>query len=193
MVSPPGDVTRLLHAWRSGDRDALYNLAPLIYDDLRRLARRYIRNERANHTLEATALVHEVYLRLADKRHPHWQDRAHFYAVAAQLMRRILVDHARARNTAKRAPGFGADSIDDVQPAASETSVDLVALDDALTRLGAFDPRKARIIELRFFGGLTINETAEVVGLSTASVITETRIAKSWLYARLVGGSNCDT
>jgi RNA polymerase sigma factor (TIGR02999 family) len=193
MVSQPGDVTRLLQAWRSGDPNALANLTPLIYNDLRRLARGYMRRERADHTLEPTALVHEVYLRLVDKRQARWQDRAHFYAVAARLMRRILVDHARARRTAKRLPGIGAGLPDGFQIAAPERSADLVALDDALAQLESLDPRKARIIELRFFGGLTISETAAITELSTATVIIETRIARAWLYAHLVGGTDNDS
>jgi len=187
MGTSPGDVTQLLRAWREGDPTALEKLTPLVYDDLRRLAYRYIRRERPDHTLQPTALVHEAYLRLADKAQPRWQDRAHFYAVAAQLMRRILVDHARAHHSAKRGHGIPTLSLD--EPGAMNTGqgAGIVALDESLTSLAAIDERKSRVIELRFFGGLTIEETAEVLGLSTATVINETRIARAWLFNDLYG------
>ena len=187
METSPGDVTELLKAWREGDPTALEKLTPLVYDDLRRLAYRFIRRERADHTLQPTALVHEAYLRLADKRQPRWQDRSHFYAVAAQLMRRILVDHARTHRSAKRGFGFPKLSLDEPSALKGEPAVDVVSLDESLNSLAAIDERKSRVIELRFFGGLTIEETAEVLGLSTATVINETRIARAWLFDDLYG------
>lgn len=182
METLPGDVTRLLRAWRGGDQSALEKLTPLVYDDLRRLASRFIRRERPDHTLQPTALVHEAYLRLADKRRPQWQDRAHFYAVAAQLMRRILVDHARGYRAAKRGLGLPKLSLDEPSAVNQGAVADVLSLDESLTNLAAFDERKSRVIELRFFGGLTIEETAEVLGLSTATVINETRVARAWLF-----------
>ena len=187
MQTSPGDVTRLLKAWREGDPAALEKLTPLVYDDLRRLACRFIRNERPDHTLQPTALVHEAYLRLADKKQPQWQDRAHFYAVAAQLMRRILVDHARVYRAAKRGLGLPKLSLDEPATLKPGPVADVVSLDESLTSLAAIDERKSRVIELRFFGGLTIEETAEVLGLSTATVINETRIARAWLFDDMYG------
>jgi len=186
MEASPGDVTQLLRAWRDGDPSALERLTPLVYDDLRKLAGRYIRRERAVHTLQPTALVNEAYLRLANKSQPRWQDRIHFYAVAARLMRQVLVDYARAHRSARRGRGIANVSLD--EPAALKRAqaehqpADVIALDGALNSLEAVDQRKCRIIELRFFGGLTIEETAEVLGLSTATVINETRIARAWLF-----------
>jgi RNA polymerase sigma factor (TIGR02999 family) len=188
MGTSPGDVTQLLRAWREGDPTALEKLTPLVYDDLRRLAYRYIRRERRDHTLQPTALVHEAYLRLADKAQPRWQDRAHFYAVAAQLMRRILVDHARAHRSAKRGYGVPTLSLDEPDAIGAGPVAGIAAIDESLTSLAAIDERKSRVIELRFFGGLTIEETAEVLSLSTATVISETRIARAWLFTDLYGG-----
>jgi RNA polymerase sigma factor (TIGR02999 family) len=182
MKSSPGDVTRLLKAWREGDPEALEKLTPLVYDDLRRLASRFIRRERPDHTLQPTALVHEAYLRLADKKQPQWEDRAHFYAVAAQLMRRILVDHARIHRSAKRGLGIPRLSLDEPSAHKQGPVADVLSLDESLTSLATIDERKSRVIELRFFGGLTIDETAEVLGLSTATIINETRIARAWLF-----------
>jgi RNA polymerase sigma factor (TIGR02999 family) len=182
MGASSENVTELLAAWRNGDQGALAKLMPLVYDDLRRLANYYMRRERTDHTLQATALIHEAYLRLADKNHPHWQDRIHFYAVAAQLMRRILVDYARSHRAAKHGGNLPKISIDEAAVFSEERAAGLVALDDALTSLGDLNPRLSRIIELRFFGGLTIEETAEAMELSTATVIIDTRIARAWLY-----------
>src|SRR5262245_26377493 len=191
MASHPGEVTRLLQVWCAGDQSALAQLTPLVYNDLRRLADRYMRRERDDHTLQPTALVHEVYLRLLDRGKISWQDRSHFYAVAARLMRRILVDHARAKRTAKRTPPIPARSADSAA-VAPERALDLAALDLALTHLETIDSRKSRIIELRFFGGLTISQTADAMGLSTATVIIETRLARAWLRGRIDGGGGYD-
>ena len=187
METSPGDVTRLLKAWREGDQTALERLTPLVYNDLRRIARRFIRLERVDHTLQPTALVHEAYLRLADKAQPQWQDRAHFYAVAGLLMRRILVDHARLHRSAKRGFGLPKLSLDDPCSRTTEPVADILSLDDSLNSLASIDERKCRIVELRFFGGLTIEETADMLGLSTATVINETRLARAWLFNDLFG------
>jgi RNA polymerase sigma factor (TIGR02999 family) len=157
---------------------------PLVYDELRAIAARYLRRERPDHTLEPTALVHEVYLRLIDQKAAEWQDRAHFFAIAAKLMRRILVDHARGRLSDKRGRGTARVSITGVEVAA-ELTPDLVALDDALRDLAAFDPDRATLVELRYFGGLTVEETAEVMGRSTATVVRQWRTARAWLYDQL--------
>jgi RNA polymerase sigma-70 factor (ECF subfamily) len=185
-MSPPrpADVTAMLQAWRRGQRDAADELMPLVYDQLRAIAARYLRRERPDHTLEPTALVHEVYLRLIDQKAAEWQDRAHFFAIAAKLMRRILVDHARGRLSDKRGRGTARVSITGVEVAA-ELTPDLVALDDALRDLAAFDPDRATLVELRYFGGLTVEETAEVMGRSTATVVRQWRTARAWLYDQL--------
>lgn len=182
--SSPTEVTQLLINWRRGDPAALDQLMPIVYDELHRLADRYMSRERPDHTLQATALVHEAYLRLVTM-DVSWQDRAHFFAVAAQLMRRILVDHARSHQYAKRGGGARKVSLDEATIVSEERAADLVALDDALTSLATIDPRKSRIIELRFFGGLTVEETAEALSVSPATVINETRIARAWLYAEI--------
>lgn len=185
------EVTTLLAAWRDGDREALSRLMPLVYGELRRLAARSLEGERKDHTLQPTALVHEAFLRLAGGAVPRWQDRVHFYAVAAQVMRRLLVDHARARRTEKR--GGGARplpleaALDIGSPEAGDPEL-LIALDEALVELAVHDPRKARIVELRFFGGLTIEETAEVLDLATSTVILEARLARAWLFRRIAAG-----
>jgi len=176
-----GEVTRILQDWGKGDQQALDRLMPLVYAELRSLARRYLRRERSDHTLQATALVHEAYLRLVDQSGVTWQNRAHFFGVAAQAMRRILVDHARRHHAAKRGgPAFKV-SLDDVMIAATERSDDLLALDDALTRLAELDPRQGRIVELRLFSGLTVEETADALGISPATVKREWTSAKAWL------------
>lgn len=174
----------MLRAWRRGQRDAADELMPLVYDELRAIAARYLRRERPDHTLEPTALVHEVYLRLIDQKAAEWQDRAHFFAIAAKLMRRILVDHARGRLSDKRGRGAARVTITGVEVAA-ELTPDLVALDDALRDLAAFDPERATLVELRYFGGLTVEETAEVMGRSTAAVVRQWRTARAWLYDQL--------
>jgi RNA polymerase sigma factor (TIGR02999 family) len=182
------EVTELLHRWQKGDQAALEQLLPMIYGELRRLARRYLRRERPGHTLEATGLVHEVYLRLVGAGDRHWNDRVHFYAVAAQMMRRVLVDHARGRDAAKRGGTIVRVSLDEARDPAVESVPDVVALDDALRSLEALDPRKSRIVELRFFGGLTLDETAAVLGISVPTVVKETRLARAWLYSQIAGG-----
>ena len=185
------EITELLKAWGSGDAAALDQLTPLVYDELRRLARRYMRNERAGNTLQTTALVNEAYLRLVDANRVAWQDRVHFFAVSAQIMRRILVDAARARGSAKRggqvkrvnhSTAFNLDEIPDVSTGRDR---ELVAIDDALNTLAEMDSRKARVIELRFFGGLSVEETAEVLKISPQSVMRDWKLAKAWLTREL--------
>lgn len=185
MSPTRGEVTRLLGAWQEGDRGAGDRLLPMVYRRLRRMAARYMAGERSGHTLEPTALVHEAYLRLAGGSQPAWRDRRHFFAVSARLMRRVLVDHARARAAAKR----GGDSVHvplDTEPASPRPDLlaDLLALDQSLLRLSEIDPRKGRIIELRYFGGLTVDEVAEVLGVSAPTVALESRMARAWLAAR---------
>jgi len=181
----PEEVTVLLKAMTSGDENAPEKLLPIIYNDLRRLAGAYLSNERKDHTLQPTALVHEAYIRLVDWENVSWQNRAHFFAVAAQVMRRILVDHARGKKAEKRG-GFGQLlSLDEAVGFQEKKDVDLVALDDALTELEKSDPRQAKIVELRFFGGLTIEETAEALRISPATVKNEWAFAKAWLRVEL--------
>jgi RNA polymerase sigma factor (TIGR02999 family) len=175
----------MLLDWRDGDQDALARLMPLVYDELRRLAASYLRRERPGHTLQPTALVHEAYLRLVDQTHANWRNRAQFFGVAAQLMRRILIDHARGQQSAKRGSGEARLSLDEALEVAQEKEPDLIALDDALRALAAFDPRQSRIVELRYFGGLSIEETAEVLGLAPITIRREWEIAKAWLYRQL--------
>jgi RNA polymerase sigma factor (TIGR02999 family) len=181
-VTSPHDVTRLLADWSNGDQQALDKLTPLVYEELRRLARRYLRRERPGHTLQSTALVHEAYLKLVDQQNVRWQNRAHFFAIAAQLIRRILVDHARARRTLKRGAEVQKLSLDEAVAAAGSRELDLVALDDALEGLAKIDPRQSRLVELRFFAGLSIEETAEVLNMSPATVKRDWASAKAWLY-----------
>ena len=178
---PERDVTALLKDWSSGDRQALERLMPLVYDELRKLAASYLRVERPDHTLQPTALVHEAFLRLVDQRSVDWANRAHFFGIAAQMMRRILVDHARKRHAAKRdASQYRVDTLVEDEPE-SDQGPELLALDRALVGLEQLDPRQARIVELRFFAGLTVEETAEVVAISTATVKREWRTARAWL------------
>ncbi|MCU1260374.1 MAG: polymerase, sigma-24 subunit, subfamily [Bryobacterales bacterium] len=175
------DVTQLLADWSNGDPRALEKLTPLVYSDLQRLARGYLRSERSGHTLQCTALVHEAYMRLIDQRGTRWQNRAHFFGVSAQIIRRILVDYARAHNAGKRGGSAPRVAIEDAVIAAGEREVDVVALDDALTTLASIDPQQARVVELRYFAGLTIEETAEVMRISTATVKRDWVVAKAWL------------
>jgi RNA polymerase sigma factor (TIGR02999 family) len=184
MAPEAHDVTSLLIASSNGDQEALNQLLPLVYDELRRLADRYLHRERSDHTLQATALVHEAYLRLIDQR-VSWANRAHFFGVAAEMMRRILIDHARSRQAAKRGSGGIKISLDDVLDLTDERAADLIALDDALKGLAEFDSQKAKVVELRFFGGLSIEETAAVLGLGTATITRQWRLAKAWLYHEL--------
>jgi RNA polymerase sigma factor (TIGR02999 family) len=181
------DVTLLLQEMTKGNETAPEVLLPLVYDELKKLARGYMRNERESHTLQTTALVHEAYVRLVDWKNADWQNRAHFFAVAAQMMRKILVDYARQHKAEKRGGGVQKIAIDDAITFAAEKDLDLFALDEALTTLEAIDPRQSRIIELRFFGGLTIDETAEVMKLSPATISSEWMMARTWLHSRLKG------
>jgi len=180
------DISALLRAWGDGDQDALDALTPIVYEELHRLARRYLRGERSGHSLQATALVNEAYMRLADYTRMHWQDRAHFFAVSAQVMRRILVDHARRHNV-KRGRGVQHVSLEDAVVVAppEDAEADLVALDQALIDLTRIDPRKAQIVEMRFFGGLTVEEIGEVLKVSTGTIKRDWRAAKAWLYQEL--------
>jgi RNA polymerase sigma factor (TIGR02999 family) len=181
MTPAPNEVTNLLLRWGGGDKEALDALAPLVYDELRRLAGRYLRRERSDHTLQSTALVHEAYLRLIDQRNVRWQNRAQFFGLAAELIRRILVDHARARVAAKRGGSAYKLTLDEALDAAAPRDLDLVRLDDVLQGLSTMDPQQGRIVELRFFAGLTIEETAEVLGISPATVKRDWLVAKAWL------------
>jgi len=186
MTTPsPNEVTQLLLAWSQGDRSALDRLIPLVYEELRRLAHRYMGQERTGHTLQTTALVNEAYLRLIDASQVQWQNRAHFFAVSAQLMRRILVDFARARRNLKRGGGAQQVSLGEALLAPLEPDADLVALDEALTALAAIDQRQAQAVELRFFGGLSVEETAEVLKVSPETVHRDWRVAKAWLLREL--------
>ena len=186
MSDQPSDVSRLLAKWRQGDREALERLMPLVYGELRKLAAYHLRAERAGHTLQPTALVHEAYLRLADRSELHVRDRAHFVAVAAQVMRHILVDHARARGRGKRGGGRTIVALDDAAAAHEEREADLVALDDALTELSRLSPQQGRIVELRYFGGLTIEEIAEALGIAVARVRSDWTLARTWLRRELL-------
>jgi RNA polymerase sigma factor (TIGR02999 family) len=184
-IPPPQDVSRLLIAWSNGDEEAHEQLMPLVYEELRRLAHRHLGRERAGHTLQTTALVHEAYLRLVDQKEVRWQNRTHFFAVAAQMMRRILVDYARSRRFAKRGGGAQQVSLDEAMVVANERAADVVALDEALNALAEFDERKSRMVELRFFGGLSIEETAEVLKVSPGTVMRDWTLTKAWLQREL--------
>ena len=181
----PSEVTRLLKDWSSGDSTALDQLIPIVYDELRAVAARYLRRERQDHTLQPTALVNEAYLRLIDQKQVQWQNRAHFVGVAAQMMRRILVDHAKSHNRAKRGGGAGKVSLDEAVALSEERAADLVELDQALTDLETFDKRKSRVVEMRYFGGLSVEETAEVLKVSLITVARDWKLAKAWLYTRI--------
>jgi RNA polymerase sigma factor (TIGR02999 family) len=189
MTTPsPPKLTKLLLDWSNGDQAALDELMPLVYDELRRLARHYMLRERPGHMLQTTALVNEAFLRLVDQRRVNWQNRAHFFAIAAQMMRRILVDHARGHLYAKRGGGARRISLDRVSVVSEERAADVIALDEALTGLAEIDPQQSRVVELRFFGGLTVEETAEVLGLSPATVKREWSAAKAWLQQEISKG-----
>jgi RNA polymerase sigma-70 factor (ECF subfamily) len=181
-------VCELLRAWSDGDTSALERLAPIVYDELHRLARRYMRGERPGHSLQTTALVNEAYMRLVGYERMQWQNRAHFFAVSAQLMRRILVEHARRHNL-KRGGGVPHVSLDEAALVGSVRAADLVALDNAMNTLAQLDPRKAQVIEMRFFGGLSVDETADVLKVSPATVMRDWSTAKAWLYRELAAGS----
>jgi RNA polymerase sigma factor (TIGR02999 family) len=188
MPSSPASVTQLLQAWGGGDQHALDKVFPAVYEELRRQARRHLRAERANHTLQATELVNEAYLRLVDQRQARWQNRAQFFGIAAQAMRRILVDHERSRHAAKRGGSAIQLPLEEAHDVAEASDVDLMDLDEALTRLAALDPQQGRIVELRYFSGMSIEETAEVLGISPATVKRDWSMARAWLRRELEGG-----
>lgn len=179
------DVTGLLLEWQQGDHDALDKLTPLVYDELRRIAHRYIRQERGGHTLQTTALVNEAYVRLVGGQRIEWQNRAHFFGVVAQIMRHILIDHARRLRYVKHGGDAQRVSLEDVAALPQERAAELLALDEALSELARLDPRKARVVELRYFGGLSIEETADVLDISAMTVRRDWRAAKAWLYRAL--------
>jgi RNA polymerase sigma-70 factor, ECF subfamily len=184
--SSPEEVSGLLQAWSEGDRDALDRLTPIVYGELHRLAQRYMRRERPGHSLQATALVNEAYMRLADYKSMRWQNRAHFFAVSAQLMRRILVEHARRHNL-KRGGDVPHVALEETVMIGTDRDADLVSLDDAMNTLAQFDARKAQVVEMRFFGGLSVEETAEVLKVSSITVMRDWSTAKAWLYRELAG------
>ena len=180
-----GDITQLLHKLTGGDQDAERELFPVVYTELHRLAAALMRRERATHTLQATALIHEAYLQLIDQRDKDWANRVHFFAVAAQVMRRVLVDHARTHRAAKRGGAWRQVNLDEALTLTSEQSDEIVAVDEALSRLTQLDPRQGRVVELRFFGGLTEDETAHVLGIAARTVKRDWRVAKAWLHGEL--------
>jgi RNA polymerase sigma factor (TIGR02999 family) len=186
-MQPPStsEVTRLLKDWGNGDSTALDQLMPIVYAELRAVAARYLRRERQDHTLQPTALVNEAYLRLIDQKHVNWQNRAHFVGVAAQMMRRILVDHAKSHNRAKRGGGALRVTLDEEVALSEERADDLIELDEALTALEAFDARKSRVVEMKYFGGLSVEETAEVLKVSVMTVARDWKLAKAWLYTTI--------
>jgi len=184
-MAPPANVTQLLQAWTQGDKQALEQPAPLVHQELHRLAMRYMRGERSGHTLQATALVNEAYLRLIAWKDVQWQNRAHFFGVAAQMMRRILVDYARSHGSAKGGAGQKQVSLDEAAIVSKDEVSSLIAIDEALRHLAAADPRKAQIVELRFFGGMTVEETAEVLKLSSITVLRDWNFAKCWLLREI--------
>lgn len=181
------EVTQLLHAWGAGDQEAFERLVPLVYGELRRLAKNYMRGERAGHTLQTTALINEAYLRLTDWQQMDWKNRAHFLGIAAQMMRRVLVDAARERHYAKRGGGAWLEALDDINAAAPARDGELIALDEALARLAELAPRQSQIVELRFFGGLSVEETAQVLQIAPRTVLREWQTARAWLYRELKG------
>ena len=187
------EVTQLLQSWSEGNQEALDKLVPLVHAELHRLARHYMSNERPGHTLQTTELVNEAYVRLIDWQNVRWQNRAHFFGVAAQIMRRILVDFARSRASAKKGGGTQYVSLSEAMTISPERGEDLIALDDALESLSELDSRKSRIVELRFFGGLSVEETAEVLKISTRTVMRDWGLAQAWLYRELSGVQHDDS
>jgi RNA polymerase sigma-70 factor, ECF subfamily len=183
-----GDISTLLRAWREGDQTALERLTPVVYGELHRLAGRYMKRERPGHSLQTTALVNEAYMRLVDYKRMQWHDRAHFFAVSSQLMRRILVEHARRHNL-KRGGGVQHVSLEGMAVVGRDAATDLVALDDAMNALARLDPRKVQVVEMRFFGGLSVEETAEVLKVSPVTVMRDWSTAKAWLYRELTRGT----
>ena len=187
MTSPP-QITGLLIDWNNGSLEALEKLMPLVESELRRIAANHMRRESPGHTLQTTALVNEAYLKLVDQKQVRWQNRAHFFALASQLMRRILLDHARSNHRAKRGGEAAHLNLDDVAVITPEKSGDLIALDEALDALAEFDPQKSKIVEMRFFGGLSVNEVAQVLGIAPVTVMLHWRLAKAWLRREMLGG-----
>jgi RNA polymerase sigma factor (TIGR02999 family) len=183
----PNQVTQLLMSWRDGDREAFDRLVPLVYQELRQIAARYLSNERVGHTLQSTALVNEAYYRMVQQDLPEWQNRAHFFAVAAQVMRQILVDHARARNALKRGGGVACVPLDQAEGQAVPLDADLVALDEALNALTLLNPQQGRVVELKFFAGLSNEDTSVVLGISTSTVKRDWTVARAWLHHELSG------
>lgn len=189
MTASPPQVTQLLKAWGNGDEAARDELMTLVYAELHRLAHQYLKRERPGHTLQTSALVNEAFVKLIDQKDVRWQNRGHFFAIAAQLMRRILVDHARTRRAAKRGGSASPVSLDDALVISNERSAEVVALDEALTALATVDERKSQIVELRFFGGLSIEETAEVLAVSPGTVMRDWTLAKAWLRREMTSGN----
>ena len=187
MPQVPQNVTQLLIGWGNGDKEALDRLLPIVYDELRRQAARYLRRERVGHTLQTTALIHEAYLRLVDQKNVQWQNRAQFYGIAAQLMRRILVDHARTKKRAKRGGSGIRVSLVEAAAVTKSQDLDVVAVDEALRRLEKIDEQQSKIVELRFFSGLTVEETAEVLNISPATVKRDWSMARAWLHREMTG------
>jgi len=188
MTPSPDEVTQLLLDWSNGSEAALERLTPLVYDELHRLAHRHMRRERPGHTLQTSALLNEVYLRLINQRSVHWQNRVQFFSIASRLMRRVLVDHARAHNRNKRGGGALQISLDEAAHVSQERAAELIALDDALSGLAAIDQRKTQVVELRFFGGMNIQETAEILKVSTVTVMRDWSTAKAWLKREIETG-----
>jgi len=187
MAEGAENITELLFGYSRGDKDALDKLMPIVYDELRRQAARYLRREQAGHTLQTTALIHEAYVRLVDQHNVQWQNRAHFFGIAAQMMRRILVDHARTKKRAKRGGSGVRVSLADANVAVPSQDLDVVAVDEALNRLAEIDEQQSRVVELRYFSGLTVEETAAVMGISPATVKRDWSMAKAWLHRELSG------
>lgn len=185
MDPTTNEVTQLLHQWSAGDEDALERLMPLVYNELRKIAGQHLRHERRNHTLQTTALVHEAYLRLADQTDVRWQNRSHFFAIAAQAMRRILIDYARNQHAQKRGAGEQKVSLDDQMALTEENCTSLLVLDETLSKLSQMDPRQAKIVELRFFADFTLEEIAKFLEISTATVKRDWAVAKAWLYREM--------
>jgi RNA polymerase sigma factor (TIGR02999 family) len=192
MTPAPQELSQLLRAWSDGDKTAFDKLMPLVYEELRRMAKRHMDRQQVGHTLQTTALIHEAYLRLVDQSEVHWQNRAHFFGVAATAMRHILVDHARTRQAAKRGGAAQLVSLDEAGAVSVEQAAELVALDDALQSLAAFDQRKSQVVEMKYFGGLTVEETAEVLQVSPETVARDWRLARTWLLRELSKNNDTD-
>ena len=193
MTPSPTEVSQLLLDWSNGDKTALDRLTPLVYEELHRLAHRHMRLERPNHTLQTSALVNEAYVRLVDQRNLHWKNRAHFFSIASRLMRRILVDLVRAQHRTKRGGGALQVSLDEAPTVSRDRAAELVALDEALTNLAAIDQRKSQVVELRFFGGLSVEETAEALGVSPVTIKRDWSTAKAWLYREIANESTSES